>query len=159
MRLMLTAIALAALTPAAHAHDIYGHGCESCDAADGRSAEALAFESRVYRRFESPSVERRIRSEIAYSEARIDSIRDLLVDYGRVNRFSTGSALAWSADRARLDLRREEMIRRDLQDQLILQRRHARRGKQVRAYAVERANVAATQRAAVGEPRIEITTH
>ncbi len=159
MRLLLSAIALAALTPAAHAHDIYGHGCESCDAGDSRSLEALAFESRVYRRFESPSAQRRIRSEIAFSEARIDSMRDLLNDYDRINRFGTGSALAWSANRARLDLRREEMIRRDLQDQLLLEQRYARRGKQVRAYAVERATVAATQRAAVGEPRIEITNH
>ena len=159
MRRMLSLITLALLAPAASAHDIYGHGCESCDTVDGRSLEALAFESRVYRRFESPSAQRRLRAEIAFSEARIDSMRDLLNDYDRINRFGTGNALAWSANRARLDLRREEMIRRDLRDQLLLQQRYARRGKQVRAYALERANVAATRRAAVGEPRIEITTH
>lgn len=157
-RFVLSLLCVGVLPAFASAHDPYGIGYEGVDVAQ-RSVEALALESRLYRRFEGPAQQRRIRSEIDYSEARINLLRHRLDDYDTVNRFGTGNALSVSADRTRLALRREQMIRRDLQDQLILEQRLRRRGRLVNAYAVERANVARTRAAAVGDGSITIVNH
>lgn len=142
----------------ASAHDPYGDGVESRDAYL-RAMEVALLESRYDHRFEHASQVRRLRSEAEYSDARIATLRRRLTEYDSINRFGTGNALGMSADRARLDLRREEMIRRDLQDQLLLQQRSRRRSRQVHAMAVERFTVEATRRAAVGEPSITIVNH
>lgn len=158
MRTLSLLLTLAALTPAASAHDLYGLGCDGCSA-DHRSAEIAAFEAQLYRRFEAPSRTRRIRAELDYADARVRMLQRQLTDYGRVNRFGTGNALALSADRARLDLRREEIFRRELQEQLLIEQRLGRRSRHVHAYQAERLNVARTRAVAVGDGSITIVNH
>ena len=67
-----------------------------------------------------------LRMEIAYAEARITSLRRLQREYDRVNRFGTGNALTLSAEQVRLELMREDMVLRDLREQLILEQRYGR---------------------------------
>lgn len=155
----LAALAAACLVSSfASAHDLYGVDYGFWEQPN-RAAEQLALEGRLYRRFEAASNSRRLRAEMAYSEARIDALRRRLDDYDGINRFGTGNALELSADRTRLDLFREEMIRRDLQDQLILDQRVRRRSRIVHAEALQRTNVARTRAAAVGDGSITIVNH
>lgn len=159
MRTLALLTAAAVLTPAASsAHDLYGLGCDGCDT-NHRAAEIARLEGQLYRRFEAPSRVRRLRSEIEYADANARVLRAQLTDYRRVNRFGTGNALSLSADRARLELRREEMVRRDLQDQLLLEQRVQRRARHVHAYQAERALVARTRAAVVGDGSITIINH
>ncbi len=155
---LLAALLTLSAVPVAWAHDPYGDGVEQRDAYI-RTLEAALLEAGYRHRFEHASQVRRLRSEALYSEARIDTLRRRLVEYDSINRFGTGNALGLTADRTRLDLRREEMIRRDLQDQMLLAQRSRRRSRQVHAMAVERATVQATRRAARGEPSITIVNH
>lgn len=155
--LLLSLVALATTAPVS-AHDLNGLGCEVGDTGP-RAAEIAALEAQLYRRFEGPSRVRRLRSELDYADARIQMLQRQQDDFHRVNRFGTGNALAWSADQARLGLRREEILRRDLQDQLLIEQRNGRRARHVHAYQTERLNVMRTRAAAVGDGSITIVNH
>lgn len=159
MRTLALLMTLAALTPSGvSAHDLYGVGCDGCGT-DARAAEIVALEARLDRRFESPSRVRRLRSEIDYTDARVQVLRRQLTSYDRINRFGTGNALTWSESQVRLDMRREEIVRRDLQDRLLIEQRLNRRSRVVHAYQAERLNVERTRAAAVGDGSITIINH
>ncbi len=87
------------------------------------------------------------------------SVRRQLTSYNHINRFGTGNALAWSEGQVRLDMRREEILRRDLQDRLLIEQRTNRRSRVVHAYQAERLNVERTRNAAAGDGSITIVNH
>jgi len=168
MRRFLTALCFASLATAASAQFNLNQCYECGDALGGalnddRAVQVSAMEQRLYRRLDHPARMRAIRMEIAYAEARINSLRRLQREYYRVNRFGTGNALTLSAEQVRLELMREDMVIRDLREQLILEQRYNREVR--RDYAVETA--VATQRITAhvavepeqGQPTITIINH
>jgi hypothetical protein len=169
MRSLLLVLCFAAIAPVASAQ-INVNQCYECGDAlgagtfyDGRAVQVAAMEQRLYRRLDHPARMRALRMEIAYAEARIDSLRRLQREYYRVNRFGTGNALTLSAEQVRLELMREDMVLRDLREQLILEQRYNREVR--RDYAVQA--VEATQRITAhvavepgqGQPTITIINH
>lgn len=169
MRRFFVALCLASVASAASAQ-INVNQCYECGDAlgagtfyDGRAVQVASMEQRLYRRLDHPARMRAIRMEITYAEARIDSLRRLQREYYRVNRFGTGNALTLSAEQVRLELMREDMVLRDLREQLILEQRFNREVR--RDYAVQA--VEATQRLTAhvavehekGQPTITIVNH
>ncbi|QDV75663.1 hypothetical protein [Botrimarina mediterranea] len=162
--LLFPLVGFATLAPIASAQ-INVNQCYECGDAlsGGRAVQVAAMEERLYRRLDHPARMRALRMEIKYAEARIDSLRLLQREYNRVNRFGTGNALTLSAAQVRLELMRENMVLRDLREQLILEQRYNRETR--RAYAVQAAE--ATQRITAhvalesekGEPTITIINH
>jgi hypothetical protein len=164
MRSLLLTLCFAVFVPIASAQYNVNQCYECGDAIGGeRAVQVAAMEERLYRRLDHPARMRAIRMEIAYAEARIDSLRRLQREYYRVNRFGTGNALTLSAEQVRLELMREDMVLRDLREQLILEQRYNREIR--RDYAVQA--VEATQRITAhvavepgqGQPTITIINH
>jgi hypothetical protein len=164
MRSLLLTLCFAVFVPIASAQYNVNQCYECGDAIGGeRAVQVAAMEERLYRRLDHPARMRAIRMEIAYAEARIDSLRRLQREYYRVNRFGTGNALTLSAEQVRLELMREDMVIRDLREQLILEQRYNREIR--RDYAVQA--VEATQRITAhvavepgqGQPTITIINH
>lgn len=164
MRSLLLTLCFAAIATASSAQ-ININQCYECgDALGGeRAVQVAAMEERLYRRLDHTARMRALRMEIKYAEARIDSLRRLQREYYRVNRFGTGNALTLSAEQVRLELMREDMVLRDLREQLILEQRFNREVR--RDYAVKA--VEATQRITAhvavepgqGQPTITIINH
>jgi hypothetical protein len=164
MRSLLLTLCFAVFVPIASAQYNVNQCYECGDAIGGeRAVQVAAMEERLYRRLDHPARMRAIRMEIAYAEARIDSLRRLQREYYRVNRFGTGNALTLSAEQVRLELMREDMVLRDLREQLILEQRYNREIR--RDYVVQA--VEATQRITAhvavepgqGQPTITIINH
>lgn len=164
MRSLVFVLCFAALVPVASAQ-INVNQCYECGDALGRerAVQVAAMEQRLYRRLDHPARMRALRMEIAYAEARIVSLRRLQREYYRVNRFGTGNALTLSAEEVRLELMREDMVLRDLREQLLLEQRYNREVR--RDYAVQATE--ATQRVTAhmaiepeqGQPTITIVNH
>lgn len=140
--------------------------CVTCGDAyemTARPAEIARLEDRFYRRVDYPSRVARLRAEIQYSEAVVDSLERRLNDYGRINRFSTGNALELSAERAELALRREKILIRELREQVLIEQRAYRYHKMAVAYAAQQRFAEQARAAAVpaeeGEPIITIVSH
>lgn len=155
------ALSLIALTAGsvttAHENQCYECG-DSLSA--GRTVQLAAFEDRFYRRVDHAARMRRLRAEISYTEARIVALRRVQQEYDRVNRFGTGNALTLSAEQVRLNLHREEIVLRELRDQVLLEQRAYRLAK--RAYAQRIRQTAAqsvVSSPAAGEPQITIIQH
>lgn len=164
MRSLLLTLCFAVFVPIASAQYNVNQCYECGDALGGeRAIQVASMEQRLYRRLDHPARMRAIRMEIAYAEARINSLRRLQREYYRINRFGTGNALTLSAEQVRLELMREDMVLRDLREQLILEQRFNREIR--RDYAVQA--VEATQRITAhvavepeqGQPTITIINH
>ncbi len=139
--------------------------CYECgDALGGqRAAQVASMEERLYRRLDHTARLRALRMEIAYAEARITSLRRLQREYDRVNRFGTGNALTLSAAQVRLELMREDMVLRDLREQLILEQRYGRDSRRYDGAQATEAIQRLTAHVAIesdkGEPTIKIVNH
>jgi hypothetical protein len=164
MRSLLLALCFAAIAPVASAQ-ININQCYECgDALSGeRAVQVAAMEQRLYRRLDHPARMRALRMEIAYAEARITSLRRLQREYDRVNRFGTGNALTLSAEQVRLELMREDMVLRDLREQLLLEQRFRREARGYDSAQATEATQRLTAHVAVepeqGEPTITIINH
>lgn len=162
MRLLMTALCLAAFASGASAHE---NQCYECGDALGaqRAAQVASMERYLYRRVDHPARMRRLRAEIKYAEQRIASLRRLQSQYDSVNRFGTGNALTLSEEMVRLELMREDMVIRDLREQLILEQRFHREERRYdaaqAAYATQRLTVQAALKPEEGEPTITIVNH
>ncbi|MEQ8849397.1 hypothetical protein [Botrimarina sp.] len=160
-RLGLVVIAAVAVGGPTDAHaDCFGCGDHYETAV--RPAEIAYLENRLVRLDHMGRV-RRIRAEIEYSEAVVESLRRRLRDYSRVNVFVVGNALDLSEERVELALRREEILVRELREQLVLEQRAYYAHKRAHAAAAQQSIAAGTQAAAVrpaaGEPTIVIINH
>lgn len=163
MRLLTLVASLALLFPASsRAGCLAGdcldpdRPCEACLVDPRASLELAQLDRRYYRRVEYPSRMRALRTEIEFTESRIDALRNLLVDYGRVTRFRTGNALTVTSNNAHLTLLAEEAHLRDLRERKAFEQRYHRQMKRLHA---ERVRQAAWAAAPLGEPSIEITNH
>ena len=164
MRPLLLALCFAAIAPVASAQ-ININQCYECGDAlgDQRAVQVASMEDRLYRRLDHPARMRALRMEIKYAEARIDSLRQLQREYYRVNRFGTGNALTLSAAQVRLELMREDMVLRDLREQVLLEQRYNREVRRDDAVQAVQATQRITAHVAIqpekGEPTITIVNH
>ncbi|TWT43269.1 hypothetical protein [Botrimarina hoheduenensis] len=122
--------------------------------------ELASLEQRLYQRFDHPARLREIRDEIAFSEARIDSLRRLQREYEPFTRFRVGNPLAVTAERNRLDLLRAERQLADLRR--LLSEEHRMHSTRLRWHATMVSQAA--QRLAhatppAGDGSIEIVNH
>lgn len=152
------AVAASALSASAHETQCYECGGAVLPSPAGR---ASALDSRLDR-LDYAARMRRLQGEIAYTEAAIASLRRIQGEYSRVNRFGTGNALTLSAEQVRLELLREELLLRDLREQVLIEqrlRRETRRhGAAAPVYATQRVT-AHVPIVPAGEPTITITNH
>lgn len=116
-----------------------------------------------FERMDYNARQRRLHGEIAYTEAAIASLRRIQGEYSRINRFGTGNALSLSAEQVRLELLREELLLRDLRDQVLVEQRMRRFDRRAHAMAsaamTQRRTVHAALPAEAGQPTITIVNH
>ncbi len=104
-----------------------------------RAMEIATLEQRLYKQVEYPTRVRSLRTEQIMTQARIDSLKRRLAEYGPMNRFETGKALFVTIEQTKLELLQEELYLKDLQARQLADVQTHRQRERLLALKVDQA--------------------